>query len=638
MMRGFLKTIGFDTKQNISTLNKDENDESQGDQDYEVTIEGNESQVSTGKSIEHSKYINSKNMHGKAALHKAVMHKSAFVKILSTTLQTNLNVTDDRGNTALHFAVQEPQDTISRTLIEAGASRENKNKIGETPLHLAVAADSLANVALLITNKVSLNVGTNNVANMSSSLIGDRSALHYAFFEKKKELNKKIITALIQAGADVNKQDQYGQSVLYYAFKHKLIESLGQEFLQKLILACDVSITNSKNATLLHVIVKNKALSIESFKQVVQHFSKDAKFNDLLNTIDKDGCSAFLYAVRSNDDAKIRVLLGNEPALNNCIHSSPLHEAIKNNNTTLAIELMKRGADVNKRDSANNSPLILAVERGNVEVIEQLSKHQALFSGKDGELAIKKAILKNYVDVAITLIQCGANPDVHIKPINNKWSDMKFTMGSSMLSGDGEDRTGWITDGDTPLHFAIMTNNILLAKTCVESKPSMINSINSKGHTPAYLAIKVLSPEMAYILGGSIYQIQASQQYPGITNKEIFWEARQSTLLMQAISRGFESFEQLDNFFFDKKYQLTDDQIAIKKEVQERYQQKFGNTEIAISKVGFIGKKKHMEIPPPLKVEEPEKKLNDDRMADTEIKRIDHEEAQASVSSLRTAF
>src|SRR5262249_4846164 len=147
---------------------------------------------------------------------------------------------------------------FSMLLVDSNASIENRNNIGETPIHLAVAAGSLSNVELLIKNKVNVNSVTNRITGLSSfGGVGLRSALHYAFSSKRRAFNVEIISILIESGADINKQDQRGQTPSYLALRHGSIETFGEELIQKLINLSNISIKTTYHETLLHAAAQN---------------------------------------------------------------------------------------------------------------------------------------------------------------------------------------------------------------------------------------------------------------------------------------------------------------------------------------------------------------------------------------------
>lgn len=63
-----------------------------------------------------------------------------------------------RGNTVLHYAVDNQHESLARWLIEEQISVNTRNALGQTPLHLAVIRGHLSMVKLLVTNQADLTL------------------------------------------------------------------------------------------------------------------------------------------------------------------------------------------------------------------------------------------------------------------------------------------------------------------------------------------------------------------------------------------------------------------------------------------------------------------------------------------------
>ena len=62
---------------------------------------------------------------------------------------------------------------------------------------------------------------------------------------------------------------------------------------------------------------------------------------------------------------------------------------------------MKHTADVNAIDGFNMTPLLLAVQKGNLEMVKSLLGHNVNMNqfGKDGEIPLIKAIQQEYTEI-----------------------------------------------------------------------------------------------------------------------------------------------------------------------------------------------------------------------------------------------
>lgn len=550
----------------------------------------------------HFKFINAKSLKGKTILHKAVIHDNLDLTMqLSTNTNVKINALDDQGNTALHYAVQKNICDFSEALIHANASVQNKNNNGETPLHLAVNANSSANVKLLLENNVNMDVATNETMVLSSvgCGVGLCTPLHYAFMREIKNLNSNLILLFIEKNADFNKPDQLGRTPIYYAMLHSSLNTLDKNILQSLICRANLTIKTNKQETLLHAASRNENIPEEIFHQLVYRMAR-VRVPDLLNSPDSQGNTALFYAIVNKNSEQIKLLL-EEGIINPNIwkNSSPLHEAIKNNDNSTAIKLLELGADANAQDNKKNTPLIYAASKGNLEMVECLKKYGANFQGPLGEVALKKSILNWHVDVTVKLIEYGANPAIHIYPSDNQNEQSASSIDLTKLkpsSRDGLDRTFSLSPGDTLLHFAVKSNDLTLAASCLAKKPEMVNMTNDHLNTPAGLAIKMLSPQMAHLLWEKGEEIQFTKKNNRLFSKaSSYWngEIRQKTLDMQAATRGFSSLEQVDEFFKDPNYKLTDMQVKIKQALENKYHPFIGSEVprgISLAKIGLYNK------------------------------------------------
>lgn len=184
------------------------------------------------------------------------------------------------------------------------------------------------------------------------------------------------------------------------------------------------------------------------------------------------------------------------------------------------------------------------------------------------------------MDVVIKLISYGANPDVHVQ-LGNDHDKFSFAASCSGYDYD-KDKTGVLEEGDTPLHFAVKTDNKALALVCLEKKPGMVNSVNSKNKTPAHTAIKVLSPEMAHLLKTNGAELELFKEIKG-TDK------RKNTLLMEAAGQ-FGSDKQLYSFFSEDNYQLSEKQKEMREKVLQKYNYKSQRGNVLMFQVGLVSK------------------------------------------------
>lgn len=555
--------------------------------------------------------INTKNKKGKTALHKAIIHgNEEMVKHLTSDLAIEINALNDDGDSGLHLAVTKDHLTIVSTLLDKKASPAVVNKMGETPLHLAatkktndftklladstiinklnhlgetalhkaVEAGQHANVLSLLDKKANTSLVTNKVLlSLKYSSTGLNTVLHYAFQQNK--INIAIIDALIHAQTPVHVSNQDGFVAAHLAVGHQQANLLTEAHLDYL-LKVDASLKTNNNATILHHAAKNNQLSAKLFEKVLNNdFKKNTA--SVLDAIDNFGNTALLYAAESDNLDKLRLLVDKKANVNIYKKTSALHLAIKNNNADAAILLLEHGANTEALDQDTNKPLVYAANNGNVDIINALHKKGADFSGPQGELALKNALLNNHIEAATRLIELGANANIHIVPsIRVEHSSSGFGPSSSIsgtryIKNDGDDKTGLIQKNDTPLHIAVKMGNIQLASACLIQKPMLVNALNDKGISPPFYALKRLNHEMAHLLYTLGEKIQQSIACSGV-NLLDSGAPRKRTLLMQAASRGLGSQKELDEFFTNPEFKLSDKQKQIKEMTDGRAASEIG--------------------------------------------------------------
>jgi len=124
--------------------------------------------------------------------------------IASIDAGANVNATDNKGSTPLHYAAHNGRTEAVLALIGKGADLNTPNEYGDTPLHYA-ATNGNTEIALALIEKGAYL----DVPNMNN---GD-TPLHYAVANGHTE----IAHALIIAGADVNAPNEYGITPLHSA-------------------------------------------------------------------------------------------------------------------------------------------------------------------------------------------------------------------------------------------------------------------------------------------------------------------------------------------------------------------------------------------------------------------------------------
>ncbi len=161
-----------------------------------------------------------------------LVHSKQFL-----VLGADINLKDEKGNTALHLTVKKGNGQIVRFLLANGARVNLKDKEGHTPLHLAVKYKMMSVARILLSNGADSNalnshkqsplhvVCTMQLPKITKLLLsyeGDLKALdlhgntplHYAAGVRS---NSEVIQILIRAGAHIDTVNHKDQTPLYIA-------------------------------------------------------------------------------------------------------------------------------------------------------------------------------------------------------------------------------------------------------------------------------------------------------------------------------------------------------------------------------------------------------------------------------------
>ena len=216
----------------------------------------------------------------------------------------DVNATDRKRGTALHWAARSGRAAAIDALVRAGAHVNAKDRFSYTPLHWAARSGRVAS-----------------------------------------------INALAAAGADIQGGIETGFSPLHLAAKmgyaHAIVSLVSA--------GADVNATTPDRDTPLHLAArKGQASAI----QALIAGGADAEARNRLGTA----------LDQARDDAAVKALAASGAEINvqreEGMFGTALHNAAKRNDTARMAILLEAGADVDARDELGNAPLHLASVRG----------------------------------------------------------------------------------------------------------------------------------------------------------------------------------------------------------------------------------------------------------------------------------
>ena len=300
----------------------------------------------------------------------------------------DLNIGSRSHGSSLYQAAAAGDTKMVITLLGAGA---DINEIGDsdgTPLYAAAESGSLPLVQLLLRRGADVNKGAPS------------ASYGYPVTIAAKEGHSQVVSALIRADADVNlSMGHRGVSALEAAVEGRDMPT----FLAVLEAGADPNVSGQLYINCFHAAIWTGELAMakillergaefedESFLEAVHRYDQNPWFLDKLLEKnpncdawrDNDG-SALHVAIKAHNEKAARLILNRSPFLDAVSEDgSPLGVAIEKGMVDLAKELIRQGADVNRRVKGD-SPFGLAISHackegnGDLTLADMLLEHGA---------------------------------------------------------------------------------------------------------------------------------------------------------------------------------------------------------------------------------------------------------------------
>jgi len=462
---------------------------------------------------------------GSTALHFACNNGNMeLVKILVTN-GANINIDDNYNSTPLHFAILRNED-IFKYLVENGADINKMTKLKTTPVHFAVFMNKLGIVKYLVQTKgVSINfkdmsgdtllhlaVRTKNlemvkffvekghatdIVNIIKQNPIDIAEQEILKLIKRIEEGEKVEEVEIKATIDIYeylKKDINGDTLLHLAVRIKNLEMI-KFFVEK---GYDVNIKNNKGKTPIELTNNKKIIELLSKK----NHNVGNKYLEFLNkVISKNDYDKGIIMCKS----VFEKLTSEEKKY---ITSELLLTAVSINNREYVKFLINEGADVNYKDDLGRTPLMHAVMKKNINIIRFFTtKDTSKINESDcnGDTALIYAFKLNNNEIIEELLLWNA--DFEIK--NNK-NDTTLTISAThsnlylfdYLSIDSFNSiiNNQNIDGDTALIIASRKGHKDFLKTLLTSSVINLNIQNKDGYTALMYASEKNNEEIIKIL------------------------------------------------------------------------------------------------------------------------------------------
>lgn len=186
--------------------------------------------------------MNSKTQFGqRSALHNAASyHDTAEVVRLLLELGATVACRDKRGRALLHDACHRANRDIVSSLLNHGASLDDRSRQLWTPLHFAVKfADNYQTIRLLLKNGADLSA-QNNYGHTPLHLAADRNCI-------------RLVCLLLEFDPDINSVDIHGKTPLHYATSCEVYRTLARS-------GADEEMVNAEGLTARQVLKRGGIL------------------------------------------------------------------------------------------------------------------------------------------------------------------------------------------------------------------------------------------------------------------------------------------------------------------------------------------------------------------------------------------
>lgn len=358
--------------------------------------------------------INHADSNKNQALHLATSNQ--YYKTVAQLLQrkANVNAQDKLGNTPLIIAIRHDDPKMVNLLLSYHADPAIKNKKHNSAFDLAKINNQKNMTRIFAQHKIKLPENNQNYAQININTFQKSIDKSGSLYKNWPLLNiasllgeTEIVRQLINQGMDINAVDPDGYSALHRA------ASKGQNDIIKKILSsgAKVNIKNRLGETPLYLAAQ--AGHVKTLKLLV-----NAGADTSLLTQNKK--SALLAAITGQH--KSSALLLSKGKLNKLSLHQALLQSILSNMQSVSLALIKKDKLLNKRDENRRSALWHSASLGQLEVVKAiLKRYRQDLNERDvnGYSPLARATLNGHQSMVELLLKQGADLNVLTEDKNN---------------------------------------------------------------------------------------------------------------------------------------------------------------------------------------------------------------------------
>jgi len=430
--------------------------------------------------------------------HKEMMAFGITLADLSDEEETCLNIMldagasmndkDTSGHTPLHYAASKGNTPILKEMLRSGvAPVESSNSQGMTAMHLACAAGQLESVQLLFKAGVSL---------LCEDRVGS-IPLHVACQEGCFEIVKYLLTDRSTPDPESPKEKSPGEGSkvsLKSPNRYQPEVTNDLQSSQELIIQMMQYKDSAQNLP-LHFAIENGSLDIV---QLFLAKTKEYGLESLVNECREGDESCLHIAVAVNSLDIVRVLLEESASVTveNISYQTPLYLACKQNLSRIADVLLDAGADIEHTTPDSITPLMIASRFGNLDCVSLLLRRGAdvrktdndektvlmLAAEENREDALKLLLTNSELILMLEDRDKFNNTALHLASRKGHSETVKLLMDNDAMTESKND------DDRTSLHVAAYYGHNAVIQELIKRDKSIMNNQDEDGNTALHLA------------------------------------------------------------------------------------------------------------------------------------------------------
>ena len=346
---------------------------------------------------------------------------------------------DGLGNNMLHYAANWKLNNAIPAIIQRSVPVESTNATGETPLFMAVKANSPATIKVLLENRANIKASDSQGYNLLHAAVR-WNALDAASF-------------LIASGIDINAHTLNGDTALHIAV------SLGLTDMDSLL------ISEGANLEVRNI----------------------------------DGNTPFMEAVKAGLMPTIEKLASNgaDPNTRNIRGDTPLHAAVTAGRQDIVIQLLKMRANIHARNTQNRTPFQLALGVSSKMTSVLLTRDRVNTPDDMGNSALHIALHeRSSAEIIKAIIGRGGRinaVDNHGKTPLRVAVDLGLLEQAKILADAGADPFFMAVDSKSPAEIAFTKG-----EACIRAlfSGSAINAKDNSSNTILHLAARFGTPQI----------------------------------------------------------------------------------------------------------------------------------------------